>query len=322
MKLLRRTTALVCAAAAAMTTTGALAVDVEVNNTSISFDVEPQIINERTMVPMRAIFEVLGASIKWDGETQTVTAARGNDKISLTIGSDVMTVNGSSISLDSVPVIVGDRTMVPVRAISESLGSKVEWDDSTKTVKITDNSGSVNLSAANKYVPAWKTAYSDLLKVQSGKFELIYITNDNIPELIITEPVVVSRSGASIYTYANGSVKQVKWEDAVGISRIGGTIRYKERSGLFCTSGTNMGYGEENILSLSDDGNVSVEHKFEYGTEMKSTGSAFYYKWNGASVSQDTYDSEWSRLTEGYKEAGFNTSKTINSANIKSALGL
>ncbi|MDO4744619.1 MAG: stalk domain-containing protein, partial [Clostridia bacterium] len=114
-------------------------IKVLLNGTAIDFqDVAPQIINSRTMVPLRAIFEALGASVEWDDATKTVTAVKGDVTIKMTIGASSFTRNDESVALDSPATIVDSRTLVPVRAIAESFGSEVGWDGATKTVTITD----------------------------------------------------------------------------------------------------------------------------------------------------------------------------------------
>jgi hypothetical protein len=115
-------------------------ISVKLNGSAIKFDVAPQIMNDRTMVPMRAIFEAMGATVDWDQATRTITSVKGDTTISMTIDDPTMTVNGNAVTLDSAPTIVDDRTLVPVRAIAESFGSNVEWKADTKTVEITDAS--------------------------------------------------------------------------------------------------------------------------------------------------------------------------------------
>ena len=118
-------------------------VAVQINGVPVEFDVPAQIIGDRTMVPMRKIFETFRAQIEWFGETQVIMATRGSVIIVMQIGDPKMNVNdiftgeAKEITLDVPPCIVGDRTLVPVRAISESLGMDVQWDDLTRTVLIT-----------------------------------------------------------------------------------------------------------------------------------------------------------------------------------------
>lgn len=111
-------------------------ITVEVDGSEINFDVPPQIINERTMVPMRAIFERLGATVEWDAGTQSIHAVKGSDTVNMQIGSADMLVNDAIKVLDSVPVIIDGRTLVPARAIAEAFNCRVEWYDWSSTVAI------------------------------------------------------------------------------------------------------------------------------------------------------------------------------------------
>ena len=116
-------------------------IGVLLNGAYVEFDVPPQIIDGRTMVPMRAIFEALGAGIDWDGDTLTVTAKRGGALVVMQIGNPAMSVNGEYIELDVAPQLVGGRTLVPVRAVAESFDARVDWDGDTRTVIIETDGG-------------------------------------------------------------------------------------------------------------------------------------------------------------------------------------
>lgn len=125
-------------------------IQVKLNDAYIDFTdelgnkVEPTLINDRTMVPMRKIFETLGATIEWDGALNKVTAITEDKKIVLQINNeeatveDLVTAEVETIILDSVPVILENRTMVPVRFIAESLEKQVGWDAENKVVVIID----------------------------------------------------------------------------------------------------------------------------------------------------------------------------------------
>lgn len=110
-----------------------------VNGAAISCDVPPQIVEDRTLVPLRAAFEALGAKIiLWDESTSTVHAqAPGGDVISLQIGSNKLFMANEVYEMDVPAIIIGDRTMVPIRAIAESIGCTVEWIPENREVKIT-----------------------------------------------------------------------------------------------------------------------------------------------------------------------------------------
>ena len=120
-------------------------ISVEINGQKIDFDVPPQIINDRTMVPMRKIFETLGAKVEWLGETRQILAVKGENAIVMQIDAPVILKNSfrdgneERIELDVAPVIIDARTLVPVRAVSESLNATVQWSGDTRTVSITTN---------------------------------------------------------------------------------------------------------------------------------------------------------------------------------------
>ena len=113
-------------------------ISVYIDNKKIEFDVKPQIIDGRTMVPMRKIFEELGAVVGWFGDRQEIWANKGANVICMTINHPALYKNTEEMGLDVAPCIVGGRTLVPVRAVSDSLGANVEWDSNTRTVYITN----------------------------------------------------------------------------------------------------------------------------------------------------------------------------------------
>ena len=114
-------------------------VTVVIDGQTIQFPTQdPVIIEERTLVPMRTIFEALGAEVDWqevDG-VQTITATTEDTTINMTINSKEYFVNGERKELDVPAQLMNDKTMVPLRAIGESLGCYVGWDQDAKTVII------------------------------------------------------------------------------------------------------------------------------------------------------------------------------------------
>lgn len=113
------------------------AITVKINGKEQTFAQPPVIVNGSTLVPLRGIFEALGAEVNWDEKTQTVTAVKGSVTVVLKIGSGVATKNGTMVRLDQPPQLVNGSTMVPIRFVSEALGANVTWDEATKTVNIT-----------------------------------------------------------------------------------------------------------------------------------------------------------------------------------------
>ena len=112
-------------------------IKVYIDNQRLSSDVEPFILSNRTMVPMRAIFESLGASVLWDGNTQTVTSYTAKHNVQLRVGYAQITVDGTKKQLDVAPVLHKGRTMVPARAVAEAFDCVVAWDGIKRLVNIT-----------------------------------------------------------------------------------------------------------------------------------------------------------------------------------------
>ncbi len=111
-------------------------IKVVINGEQMTFEVAPALVNDRTMLPMRAIFEALKADVYWDEGTETITAVKGDKNVVLQILNTVMTIDGERVILDVPPLLLSDRTMVPARAVSDALGCLVEWEEDTQTVYI------------------------------------------------------------------------------------------------------------------------------------------------------------------------------------------
>jgi hypothetical protein len=95
------------------------------------------------MVPLRGIFESLGAQVNWYAPTSTISANKGATDVQLSIGDPRATVNGRTVLLDAPAMILNGSTMVPLRFVSEALGADVKWFEATQTVSITTGQAAV-----------------------------------------------------------------------------------------------------------------------------------------------------------------------------------
>ena len=111
-------------------------IKVYLDNSQINLSGKAVMENGRVLVPMRSIFEAIGASVNWDANNNLITSVKGNTKIALQISNKNMGLNGKLIALEVAPKIESGRTLVPVRVISESFGYKVNWDSVNKIVHI------------------------------------------------------------------------------------------------------------------------------------------------------------------------------------------
>ncbi len=125
-------------------------IKIVINDKPVTFDQMPVIVDGRTLVPLRGISETLGAEVLYTAATKRVTVTRDGVVVKLKIGSNEAYVDRDMKTLDVPATVISDRTMVPVRFISEAYGSDVKWDGDTKTVIITDNGTSKGVLAPLK----------------------------------------------------------------------------------------------------------------------------------------------------------------------------
>lgn len=114
-----------------------LGVVVLVNGEPVFFDQPPIILDGRTLVPVRAVVEKLGATVEWDDTTKTVYVKTSEMKNAAFSGEGVeVAVNNELVSFDVQPTIINGRTLIPIRAVVEKLGCTVDWDGELKVVYI------------------------------------------------------------------------------------------------------------------------------------------------------------------------------------------
>ncbi|WP_312045022.1 copper amine oxidase N-terminal domain-containing protein [Anaerotignum sp.] len=118
--------------------TNAFAANIMINGVNLQTDASPVIVNGRTLVPIRSIFESLGATVSWDESTKTITAIRDNTSIKLVLNETTAIVNGNSCTLEVPPQIINGRTMVPARFVAENLNCDVNWNATTQTISISE----------------------------------------------------------------------------------------------------------------------------------------------------------------------------------------
>lgn len=111
-------------------------ISIKINNEDFKTSAEPIIVNDRVMVPMRDIFEEFGAEVIWEGESKQIIAIKGGDVVVMQVDNNKMFAENTFTVLDAAPIIVNDRTLVPLRAVSTSFEAKVDWDNDTRTVYI------------------------------------------------------------------------------------------------------------------------------------------------------------------------------------------
>jgi len=149
----------------------------------LEFDVSPIIVGGRVMVPMRGVFEALGASVEWDYESRTITATKDDLVIISSIGSLNMQVGEYSITMDVAPMIVFGRTLVSVRFVTEAFGVDILWDEVKRTVHI------------NTAQISQETAEQETVTAHRGRLMVMYHANGGVGAPI-SNTVTINEDGS------------------------------------------------------------------------------------------------------------------------------
>ena len=150
---------------------------VTLNGQYVYFDVQPQNINGRIMVPIRAIFEAMGANVQWNSDTMSAFCTKGDIGVMMTVNSNIMYVNSSQIVMDVSPVIIDGRTLAPARYVAEAFGGVVAWNQETSTVVITTENKVMLYAADGRTIEVFESEVSDYLNV--GWYKEPYINNSS-----------------------------------------------------------------------------------------------------------------------------------------------
>lgn len=133
-----------------------------VNGANMEIDLgrgtKPVIVDNRTLTPIRAIVENLGGKVNWDGAEEKISIQLKGTAIDLWIGKNTARINGVEKTMDVAPLLMNDRTMLPLRFVSENLGCKVSWEE---------NTGKITVEAS-----LIKNTYDNSLKGQDNKYHV------------------------------------------------------------------------------------------------------------------------------------------------------
>jgi hypothetical protein len=213
----------------------AQALQVIVDGSPIVFDQPPVTIGGRVLIPLRGVFERLGAFVQWNPASNAVLATRGSSQIQLTIGSRVAFVNGRQVMLDVPPMVVGGRTLVPLRFVSEAMGATVDWDPATRTVFITSGGGArppVTQPPVTRPpviqppvtqppqppVPSQSVIQGTVFRVDTGNSRLYVQRGDQIYTIIITSDTAINRTDTGTGGGGAVSLSALRRGDAVTVT--------------------------------------------------------------------------------------------------------
>ena len=202
---------------ALISTSSFAAINITVDNKPLTTDVSPVIIDGRTLVPVRNIFEELGADVIWNDETKTVSATKGSTNIEITLGSNNAYVNNNSVILDVPAQSVNGRTMVPARFVAESLGCNVNWDSANQLIQISSSKTTNNTNVKNENSDNNSTKNTEQTQASESVYpensitaneKTVYITangkkyhsNPNCSNMKSPKAITLSKAESSGYT--------------------------------------------------------------------------------------------------------------------------
>ncbi len=216
------------------------------------YGVLPQIIDGRTMVPLRSIFEALGTTVEWHAPTSTAKSTIGDDTVEITIGEKKIKKNGEYLEteLDVPAQIVDNRTLVPVRAISEAYDCTVEWDADTRTVLIKKPKTLVNVISKIENDPCDNLTKSSFYA--GGAIEIVKDPEDDTNNVIQSKSVADGKRYSYVWSkmiFTAGATYKVEF-DARLVSGYNGEQADKGYVGVcFHTKGADKGVGGVSVTT-------------------------------------------------------------------------
>ena len=213
---------------------------VTVDGRPVNFpDAQPVIVHGRTLVPMRGVFEQMGFVGDWNPITETSTLIRAGMTISVRRGDPFFTVNGMQQFPEVPPQLLGGRFMIPLRAVAESTGANVSWNENIRTVIITTGAAQQPIVVVPQPVPApplWGTPVIDIIS-QAGSLRAgtagtvnFVVTTQNIPNgpyqiSLINAPAGITLDSTNININGNMGTLRLNGSTATQQGRFNMTVR-------------------------------------------------------------------------------------------------
>lgn len=157
----------------------------------------------RTYAPMRFVSEAMGGSVDWNQDALTAGVNRNNTLILMQVGSKYPDVNGAAREIDAPALLVNDRTMIPLRFVSECLGAVVEWDYPNRTVLIKTSASTGTYSARGYTIPVKTDLRVEIEKPEYNPTKtdisiLIYMTTTMEEQLDDAYKIIESKFGPQV----------------------------------------------------------------------------------------------------------------------------
>ncbi|OLS38929.1 hypothetical protein BTR22_04600 [Alkalihalophilus pseudofirmus] len=241
-----------------------------------------EVVNGRTLVPLRSVFEELDAIVMWNQQQKTVTITHGAKKIMLKIDSNQVNVNGQPQTIDVAPTIIGGRTYVPLRFISETIGAVVKWEPASKTAIVIYNGKELHIKTYRSFLRDTSKTYT--FSHYEGISVLDFFETKNNRDYWNTTFTYDETTTGTIYyrETANGLYMGTKWNDGKYNENL--ELKYPLAVGSSWVNYNPEGYGYTRSTITSTDKTFRILGETYTNTvEVKvvsSTGYSYlaYYK--------------------------------------------
>ena len=181
----------------------------------------PVIVDDRTLLPVRAVVEAVGGTVEWDGDTRTTTLKYKSDIIKLTIDSTTAYLNDTAQTLDVTPVIINDRTMLPIRFIAESFKFDVAWDNETQTVTITKTSEADEPTASPTTTPTLTPSAAPIAQDAKDDTEAVTKMNVQIGDAVFTATLEDNTAAREFVAMMKEAPVTIDMNDYSGFEKVG-----------------------------------------------------------------------------------------------------
>lgn len=228
---------------------------VYINGNLQNFEVNPVIEDGVTLVPVRAIFEELGAVVSWKEDTKQIKGEKDDTTVKLYLNSRVAYVDLDIYLLDVAPKTIKNRTMVPLRFVSEALDCNVNWDEKTSTITIDYN----NDAGGGKPEPSGVSLDRNSAVIAKGEY--VYLTAELIPAGIAPSKIIWSSSD----------------EDVASVGKMG-RVRGEGVGTAVITAETENGYSDTCVVKVTKEKDDDSNHHFDSSWGSGNISKSQYYK--------------------------------------------
>ncbi len=249
-------------------------VSILINNKFLKCEQPPVLINGRTLVPMRTIFEALGADVSWNGQLRTATGTKDGKTVSFTIDKNTITINGNDHALDVPAQLINDKTMIPARAVAEAFDCDVNWNQAKQYVIITPrNQIPYRIEVLDEQNAVIATAHFDekgrMYQINTNNYLWLFPLYANINGNTFDEPIPFGKESFIEYD-AENKISKVKSTDVIVDSK-NNTEKEYPVDYLYKYNDTGLCESVNIVYTLEPDKNKMITYTYaDYSTRSSN----------------------------------------------------